>query len=186
MADASSATSPPAASNWASATPNSSAAADTHEILRHEFRPQEHRPDVRSCAACGFHWRGFAPRAGTARAPEQKQVSNDSSQQPSGPGRQLAHESREAAGEEKDEMAEFKESASVQLISKLTGLNLQQSYWLSVVLNFVVIAGSSSGPGGSICRECFATGLQRSRRRCRKRRRRARKRAAGWPRSNRA
>jgi F-type H+-transporting ATPase subunit b len=57
------------------------------------------------------------------------------------PGRQLAHESREAAGEEKDEMAEFKQSASVQLISRLTGLSLQWSYWLSVVLNFAVIAG---------------------------------------------
>ena len=56
------------------------------------------------------------------------------------PGRELAHESREAAGEEKDEMEEFKHSASVQLISRLTGLNLQQSYWLSVVLNFAVIA----------------------------------------------
>jgi len=56
------------------------------------------------------------------------------------PGRQLAHESREAAGEEKDEMEEFKHSASVRAISKLTGLGLQQSYWLSVVLNFAAIA----------------------------------------------
>ncbi len=56
------------------------------------------------------------------------------------PGRQLAHESREAAGEEKDEMAEFKESASVRAISRITGLNLRQAYWLSVVLNFAVIA----------------------------------------------
>lgn len=56
------------------------------------------------------------------------------------PGRELAHESREAAGEEKDEMEEFKHSSSVQLISRLTGLNLQQSYWLSVILNFAVIA----------------------------------------------
>jgi F-type H+-transporting ATPase subunit b len=66
----------------------------------------------------------------------------DSVQQAPGPGRQLAHESKEAAGEEKDEMAEFKQSASVKLIARLTGLkDLQQAYWLSVVLNFVVIAG---------------------------------------------
>jgi len=57
------------------------------------------------------------------------------------PARQLVHESREAAGEEKDEMEEFKHSSSVQLISHLTGMNLQQSYWASVLLNFVVIAG---------------------------------------------
>jgi F-type H+-transporting ATPase subunit b len=56
------------------------------------------------------------------------------------PGRQLAHESREAAGEEKDEMEEFKHSASVRLVSRITGLNLQQSYWLCFVLNFAVIA----------------------------------------------
>jgi F-type H+-transporting ATPase subunit b len=55
-------------------------------------------------------------------------------------GQQLAHESREAAGEEKDETAEFKQSPSVQLIARLTGLNLQESYWLSVMLNFAVIA----------------------------------------------
>jgi F-type H+-transporting ATPase subunit b len=64
----------------------------------------------------------------------------ESSKQAGGPGRQLVHESKEAAGEEKDEMAEFKQSASVRGIAHLTGLNLQQSYWLSVVLNFVVIA----------------------------------------------
>jgi len=56
------------------------------------------------------------------------------------PGRQLAHESREAAGEEKDEMEEFKHSASVQAIHRITGLSVQQSYWASVLLNFVVIA----------------------------------------------
>ncbi len=68
------------------------------------------------------------------------QTSSDSPT-PATPGRELVHESREAAGEEKDEMEEFKHSASVRLISRITGLNLQQSYWLSVVLNFAVIAG---------------------------------------------
>jgi F-type H+-transporting ATPase subunit b len=71
-------------------------------------------------------------------APPKQEVQKDASQ--GGPGRQLVHESREAAGEEKDETAEFKESASVRLISKWTGLDVQRSYWLSVVTNFVVIA----------------------------------------------
>ena len=71
---------------------------------------------------------------------EQKQDTGASARGGQGPGRQLAHGSNEAAGEEKDEMAEFKESASVRGIARLTGVNLQQSYWLSVVLNFVVIA----------------------------------------------
>lgn len=69
-------------------------------------------------------------------SPEKKKQAPE----PYGPGRQLAHESNEAAGEGKDEMAEFKESASVRLIGRLTGLSLQQSYWLSLVLNFVVVA----------------------------------------------
>jgi F-type H+-transporting ATPase subunit b len=73
-------------------------------------------------------------------ASEQKQNSGASAQHGQGPARQLAHESKEAAGEGKDEMAEFKQSASVRGIAKLTGLNLQQSYWLCVLLNFVVIA----------------------------------------------
>ena len=87
-------------------------------------------------AGCG-HWAQL-------RAQEQKpasdpnQASSDSARVT--PGRELAHHSREAAGEEKDEMAEFKQSASVRAIARLTGLNLQQSYWLSVVLNFAVIA----------------------------------------------
>ena len=71
-------------------------------------------------------------------APQQNQVASEP--QRVGPGRQLAHESREAAGEEKDEMDEFKQSSAVQLVARLTGLSLQQSYWLSVILNFAVIA----------------------------------------------
>lgn len=72
-----------------------------------------------------------------ATPPEQK-VTRDSSR--GGPGRQLVHESREAAGEEKDENEEFKQSASVQLISKWTGLDVRRSYWLSMITNFLVIA----------------------------------------------
>ena len=57
-----------------------------------------------------------------------------------GPPQQLVHESREAAGEEKDETEAFKQSSSVQMIAKWTGLSLQRAYWLSVLTNFAVIA----------------------------------------------
>lgn len=73
--------------------------------------------------------------------PAQDQVTADFDQKSAGPGRQLAHESREAAGEEKDSMDEFKHSASVGLISRITGLSLQNSYWLGMAINFAVIAG---------------------------------------------
>ena len=62
------------------------------------------------------------------------------SERAAGIGRQLAHETREAAGEEADETAEFKQSASVRLIAKWTGMSLQHAYWLSVLSNFLVIA----------------------------------------------
>jgi F-type H+-transporting ATPase subunit b len=68
------------------------------------------------------------------------QPSVSSADKQRGPGQQLVHESKEAAGTEKDEMEEFKQSASVKAIARLTGLSLQQAYWLSVVLNFAVIA----------------------------------------------
>ena len=72
--------------------------------------------------------------------PAQNQATSDVEQQSPGPGRQLAHETREAAGEEKDSMDEFKHSASVGLISRITGLSLQNSYWFGMAINFAVIA----------------------------------------------
>jgi F-type H+-transporting ATPase subunit b len=54
--------------------------------------------------------------------------------------RQLTHETREAAGEEKDETAEFKKSPSVQFIARITGLSIPHAYMLSVFFNFGVVA----------------------------------------------
>lgn len=57
-----------------------------------------------------------------------------------GPAQELAHETREAAGEEKDETAEFKQSPSVQAIARLTGMSVNHAFLFSDVLNFAVIA----------------------------------------------
>lgn len=57
-----------------------------------------------------------------------------------GPGQELVYETREAAGEEKDETAEFKESPSIAFIARITGLSVGHAYLFSVVLNFVVVA----------------------------------------------
>jgi F-type H+-transporting ATPase subunit b len=73
-----------------------------------------------------------------AAAPPQQEV-KQAPRQP-GLGQQLVHETREAAGEEKDESAEFKQSSSVSLIAKWTGMSLQHAYWLCVLLNFAAIA----------------------------------------------
>jgi F-type H+-transporting ATPase subunit b len=56
-----------------------------------------------------------------------------------GPAQELAHETREAAGEE-DATAEFKQSPSVKMIARLTGLSLNNTFLLSEILNFLVIA----------------------------------------------
>jgi F-type H+-transporting ATPase subunit b len=73
-------------------------------------------------------------------APAQKKQSDESSKRP-GFARQLTHETREAAGEEKDDKAQFKESASVRFIARVTGLSTGNAYFLSVLLNFAIIAG---------------------------------------------
>jgi F-type H+-transporting ATPase subunit b len=54
---------------------------------------------------------------------------------------ELAKESRHAAAED-DDQAQFKRSASVQMVAKLTGLSLDHAYWLCVVLNFAIVAGA--------------------------------------------
>jgi F-type H+-transporting ATPase subunit b len=79
-------------------------------------------------------------RAQEQPAPPPKQQSDDSGKQP-GFARQLAHETREAAGEEKDDKAQFRESPSVRFIARITGLSTGTAYLLSVLLNFAVIAG---------------------------------------------
>ena len=80
----------------------------------------------------------------TARAQEQsaspKKQEVKSAPRQRGTAQQLAHETREAAGEDQDETAEFKRSASVQMVARLTGLSLSNAYLFCFVLNFVIIA----------------------------------------------
>jgi F-type H+-transporting ATPase subunit b len=85
--------------------------------------------------------------SGTLRSGAQEQAATPQKQnveaapkQRRGPAQQLAHETREAAGEG-DETEEFKQSGSVKLIARLTGLSLGNAYRFSVILNFAVIAG---------------------------------------------
>ena len=73
----------------------------------------------------------MSPCAGAQEAPARSA---------NGPNAMLAKESREAAAE--DDQAQFKHSASVQMVAKLTGLSLDHAYWLCLVLNFAVVAGA--------------------------------------------
>jgi F-type H+-transporting ATPase subunit b len=40
-----------------------------------------------------------------------------------------------------DETSQFRHSASVKLLSRITGLSLEGAYWLAVLLNFAIVAG---------------------------------------------
>jgi len=84
---------------------------------------------------------GASLLAGAQEQPGSPERQREVRQRPGGPGHQLVESSNEAAGEGKDAMAEFKHSPSVRLISRWTHLGLEESYWLSMALNFAVIAG---------------------------------------------
>ena len=79
---------------------------------------------------------GKGKPSATPAEEQQAQSSNDGRQHF---GREPAHESREAAGE--DENAHFKRSASVQMVAKITGLSLQNAYWFCLIVNFGIVAG---------------------------------------------
>jgi F-type H+-transporting ATPase subunit b len=42
---------------------------------------------------------------------------------------------------EEDPTAQFKHSASVRLLSRITGLSLDGGYWLAMILNFAIVVG---------------------------------------------
>ena len=69
-------------------------------------------------------------------------VSAASLSQPEARSAEPANPIKEAAEEEKDENIAFKHSATVQWLSRMTGLSVEHAYWLAVVLNFALIAGT--------------------------------------------
>ena len=76
------------------------------------------------------------PPAGTKSEP-----ARETTAKPESLGQQLTEASEHAAGEG-EENAEFKQSASVRLLARITGLSLRSAYWLAIALNFAVIAGA--------------------------------------------
>jgi len=106
--------------------------------------PQPRPRSLLFCACLVFlllSWFALSGHAAGQVSNSTKVSSEQTSGKPGGqnsPGAQPAERSRETAGE--DDQAQFKHSPSVQLVAKLTGLSLEHAYWLSVVLNFAVIA----------------------------------------------
>jgi F-type H+-transporting ATPase subunit b len=83
---------------------------------------------------------GAIPCRAQQQSPPPQKQKHEAQPRERGPAQELAHQTREAAGEGNDETEEFKQSASVQFIARLTGLSLSNAYLFSVGLNFVVVA----------------------------------------------
>lgn len=71
--------------------------------------------------------------------PTPKEDTADRVQEHEEPSEQLEHAAGEAAAV--DPHAEFKESPSVQWLAKKLHISLGAAYWVSIILNFVVLAG---------------------------------------------
>jgi F-type H+-transporting ATPase subunit b len=69
-----------------------------------------------------------------------KQDTVDRADQHQKPGEKLDQAASEAAAE--DPHAEFKESRSVQWVANTLGISLSAAYWVSVILNFAVVAAA--------------------------------------------
>jgi F-type H+-transporting ATPase subunit b len=72
--------------------------------------------------------------AGAAQHPENKADQESL-------GQELTEASEHASGEG-EENAEFKRSASVSFLARITGLSLHAAYWLAIAINFAVIAAA--------------------------------------------
>jgi F-type H+-transporting ATPase subunit b len=81
------------------------------------------------------------PGASAQQADQQPSSAQKERNEPKSLEGRLGEESREAAGEEKDEAEQFKRSSSVTLVARITGLSLRHAYWLCLLGNFGIIAG---------------------------------------------
>jgi len=84
---------------------------------------------------CGAAWAQSEPQqakpaepAGAAAGPQ------------SGPPSEAKPEGAKHEAKEADEEAQFKQSPSVKWLAKVTGLSPSAAYWVSLVLNFVIVA----------------------------------------------
>jgi F-type H+-transporting ATPase subunit b len=94
---------------------------------------------VLGLALCGIIAGGISPVFAHGSSRSLFAQNSFASYQQGSAAKQLVQDSREAAGE--DDQEQFKHSASVQMLAKLTGMSLDHAYWLGVSLNFAIVAG---------------------------------------------
>jgi F-type H+-transporting ATPase subunit b len=83
---------------------------------------------------------GETEKASAAASAEKSPQQNEPPAEAAAKGERGEAGSHEAA-EEKDQTEEFKDSPSVRLLARITGLSEEHAYWLAVLINFAVIAG---------------------------------------------
>lgn len=54
----------------------------------------------------------------------------------------LAHESKQAEGQEEDAHAQFKQSPAVRFLGRILGIGPKAAYWMALVLNFLIVVGA--------------------------------------------
>jgi F-type H+-transporting ATPase subunit b len=77
------------------------------------------------------------PEPAKTDQPQKKSAGQSAEPKNKGFGATLAEESKEAEG---DDTAEFKNAPAIHFLSRITGLSLHGTWWLALLLNFVVIA----------------------------------------------
>jgi F-type H+-transporting ATPase subunit b len=105
--------------------------------MRRNFLPGQGRQGYRLPLAAGvalllLWWLGAQSTAGVGRA---------LAQEPSGLKTQAAPPPAESGEGSDDTTSQLRHSASVRLISRVTGLDLETSYWLAMAVNFAIVVG---------------------------------------------
>ncbi len=88
-------------------------------------------------AAMLFSVLSFAQQTDSQQTTSASEQSSSSSESLEASGQETS--GREASGE--DQAEQFKHSASIRLLAKITGLSLDGAYWLAVLINFAIVAG---------------------------------------------
>jgi F-type H+-transporting ATPase subunit b len=80
-----------------------------------------------------------APSSSYPESAEHKQQASQPAPEHTSIGGELAHETREAEGEDQEENANLKHAAPVQWLARKTGLSVHQAHLLALSLNFGII-----------------------------------------------
>ncbi len=99
----------------------------------------------------------FAPQIARAQAqPSRQGAANSQQRQPDTFGQRLARDTREAAGEEKDETGIFKRSPSVGYLAEKLGVSIETASLLSILFNFLVLGAIAAWLGRKYLPGLFA------------------------------